>query len=166
NTPNGSVTITSRGDFNADAVIVTLPLGVLQQDAVRFTPPLPLEKRDAIGRLGMGALSKIVLHFDQPFWPRDQYAFGYLCRAIDGFPTMVINLWKTHGIPALVVHAGGSLGRKLERDTIDDATAWAMTVVHDIFGASVPHPTSVQRTNWQDDPFSRGSYSYIAVGST
>ena len=156
---------TSRGDFTADAVLVTLPLGVLKQGAVRFVPELPEEKREAIARLGMGTLAKVVLRFDEIFWPRDQYVFGYLCKPVDGHPTMLVNLWKTHGIRALALLMGGAAGQRIERASEAQATAWAMDVVRDIFGAT-PQPCAVHRTSWEDDPCSLGSYSYVAVGST
>src|SRR4051812_30723494 len=157
---------TNVEDFDVDAVIVTLPLGVLQQGSVSFSPVLPAEKQAAITRLGMGTLAKVVLRFDEVFWPRDQKGFGYLVDPVNGHPTMLINLWKTHRIPALVVLAGGSLGTKLESDPIEATTAWAMHAVRNVFGADAPDPASVQRTNWQLDPFARGAYSYFAVGST
>jgi monoamine oxidase len=162
----GVLVRSGRGDFNADAVLVTLPLGVLKAEAVRFDPPLPREKRDAIGRLGMGTLAKVVLHFDTVFWPRDQYVFGYLCRPVEGHPTMLINLWKTHGIRALALLLGGTDGRRIEAMPEAEAREWAMTVVRDVFGVDVPQPTHVQRTGWHADPYARGAYSYIAVGAT
>ena len=55
-----------------DAVIVTLPIGVLQAGTVRFDPPLPNEKQDAIGRLGQGLLNKLYLKFESPFWDVDK----------------------------------------------------------------------------------------------
>lgn len=162
-----SVTVrTNVEEFEADAVIVTLPLGVLQQGSVSFTPVLPVEKQAAIARLGMGTLAKVVLRFDEVFWPRDQYVFGYLVEPVNGHPTMLINLWKTHRIPALVLLAGGSLGARLESDSLEATTAWAMHAVRNVFGADAPDPTSVQRTNWHCDPFARGAYSYVKVGST
>jgi monoamine oxidase len=157
---------TNVEDFDVDAVIVTLPLGVLQHGSVSFSPVLPAEKQSAIARLGMGTLAKVVLRFDDVFWPRDQYVFGYLVEPVNGQPTMLINLWKTHRVPALVVLAGGSLGRKLESDPIEATEAWAMRAVRNVFGADAPDPASVQRTNWHVDPFARGAYSYVAVGST
>ena len=157
---------TNIEDFDVDAVIITLPLGVLQQGSVSFSPVLPAEKQAAIAQLGMGTLAKVVLRFDQVFWPRDQYVFGYLVEPVNGHPTMLINLWKTHRIPALVLLAGGSLGKQLESDSLESATAWAMHAVRNVFGADAPDPTSVHRTNWHLDPFARGAYSYVAVGST
>lgn len=38
--------------YTADAVIVTLPLGVLKANGVKFTPDLTSKKRKAIKRVG------------------------------------------------------------------------------------------------------------------
>lgn len=49
--------------YKADAVLVTLPLGVLKAQAapsaVSFNPPLPDWKTQAIQRLGFGNLNKV-----------------------------------------------------------------------------------------------------------
>jgi CRP-like cAMP-binding protein len=39
-------------------------------------------------------------------------------------------------------------------------------VVRDVFGDATPAPCSIERTQWSRDPLSRGSYTYVAVGST
>jgi len=52
----------------ADAVLVTLPLGVLKTGDVKFDPPLPEAKQHAIDRLGVGQLEKVVLRFSVNFW--------------------------------------------------------------------------------------------------
>lgn len=54
---------TTHTVHKADAVLVTLPLGVLkasaQPSAVAFNPPLPDWKSQAIQRLGFGNLNKV-----------------------------------------------------------------------------------------------------------
>lgn len=157
---------TGREVHEAEAAIVTLPLGVLQAGDVAFSPALPDTRRAAIGRIGMGALAKIILHFDRPFWPPDQYVFGYLCQPVDGNPTMAISLWKTHHTPALALITGGSLARRLERCPEAEAWAWGKRVLSDMFGSRVPEPVRCERTQWDVDPYARGSYSYLAVGGT
>ena len=54
-----------------DAVIVTVPLGVLKQESIQFDPALPAQKREAISRMGMGTLDKLYLLFEEPFWDAD-----------------------------------------------------------------------------------------------
>ena len=56
-----------------DAVVVTVPLGVLKAGTIQFTPALPANKQKAIQRLGMGTLDKIYLQFDDPFWDKEPH---------------------------------------------------------------------------------------------
>ena len=43
----------------ADAVLVTVPLGVLKKGSIQFQPALPEAKQAAIKRLGMGVMNKV-----------------------------------------------------------------------------------------------------------
>jgi len=164
--PNGVRIVTSRGDIEADVAIVTLPLGVLKAGDVAFDPPLPERKRQAIERLGMGTVTKIALGFAEPFWPKEQYVFGYMSDRNDENPTTVLNLWRNHRQPVLVLLVGGPRAVEMESWSDADTGAWGMGVVRSLFGPAAPDPTSVVTTRWASDPFARGAYSYIAVGST
>jgi lysine-specific histone demethylase 1 len=53
------VVCTNGQTFDADEVVMTVPLGVLKGDAVDFDPPLPSWKQDAIDRMGFGLLNKV-----------------------------------------------------------------------------------------------------------
>jgi len=50
--------------YKCDAVLCTLPLGVLKQQppAVQFVPPLPEWKTSAVQRMGFGNLNKVTGH--------------------------------------------------------------------------------------------------------
>lgn len=54
-----------------DRAVITVPVGVLQQDGLEFSPALPLSHRGAITTLGMGQIETIWLRFDEPFWDTD-----------------------------------------------------------------------------------------------
>ncbi|MEQ2179656.1 Lysine-specific histone demethylase 1A, partial [Goodea atripinnis] len=90
--------------YKCDAVLCTLPLGVLKQQppAVQFVPPLPEWKTSAIQRMGFGNLNKVgpahtehgfsclrtcccvplcwkvVLCFDRVFWDPSVNLFGHV----------------------------------------------------------------------------------------
>ena len=49
-----------HGTFSADAVIVTVSLGVLKAEVIQFTPPLPLEKLQLIE--DVGTLAHFIQH--------------------------------------------------------------------------------------------------------
>lgn len=64
--------------YKCDAVLCTLPLGVLKQQppAVQFVPPLPEWKTAAIQRMGFGNLNKVGLSILQ--CSRSLNSFTYL----------------------------------------------------------------------------------------
>jgi len=68
---------TSNGEtFTGSAAVVTLPLGVLKKDYVKFKPNLPFEKISVISRLDVGNLNRFWLIFDKPFWNLSQFVYG------------------------------------------------------------------------------------------
>ena len=156
---------TAQGELTADAVLVTLPLGVLKANAVSFDPPLPAARIEATARLGVGTLAKLAYEFDEVFWAGNQYVFG-MDEDPANHPTMIVNLWSSHRLPSLVLLAGGTLGRELELMPEADAHAWGMQMLGRCFGEAVPAPRSRHRTSWSIDPYARGAYTFIAAGAT
>ncbi len=73
----GVAVATALGEHRAAAAVVTLPLGVLKAGAVEFDPVLPGPKRAAVEGLGMGVMDKVVLRFDEAFWPATTDLFSY-----------------------------------------------------------------------------------------
>lgn len=68
---------TDKGNFAADAAIITLPLGVLKSGNISFSPPLPKNKQRAIDRLNVGVLNKVALKFPKVFWQQNYDLLGY-----------------------------------------------------------------------------------------
>ncbi|XP_060781934.1 peroxisomal N(1)-acetyl-spermine/spermidine oxidase isoform X2 [Neoarius graeffei] len=58
--------------FEADHVIVTIPLGYMKKHHnTLLNPPFPQHKLHSIQRLGFGTNNKLFLEFEQPFWDKD-----------------------------------------------------------------------------------------------
>eukprot|EP00897_Mesotaenium_endlicherianum_P005957 jgi/Mesen1/538/ME001041S10744 len=53
-----AVSASGRRVFEGDMALCTIPLGVLKKSTVKFSPPLPQRKVEAISRLGFGLLNK------------------------------------------------------------------------------------------------------------
>ena len=51
-----------------DKVIVTVPVSILKNGGISFTPPLPSTKISALARIGMDASIRLILDFKQNFW--------------------------------------------------------------------------------------------------
>ena len=73
-----------------DAVIVTVPLGVLKAQRIDFLPALPKDKETAIHRLGFGLLDKLYLQFEQVFWDAEA---TWILTPDTGLPPGQFNQW-------------------------------------------------------------------------
>jgi monoamine oxidase len=160
--PDG-VRISADGEtFEAADAIVTLPLALLQAGDVAFDPPLPIEKQQAIAGLGAGAIAKVILRFDEPFWPDD---FTYL------FTTHESALWWRPGrcrddeAPILTAFVGGRNVAKF-RALGADAPLLALRHLEEVFGIS--HLESrLQESrvvDWPADRWAKMGYSYVPPG--
>jgi len=95
-----------------NAVIVTSSLGVLQRNMIHFDPPLPPAKQLAIKRMGFGALNKVALVFEEPFWLQRENAsdiFGCIHSNDRGLYFMFYNLTGILRRPALVALISGEV---------------------------------------------------------
>ena len=159
------VTTAGGAEFAADRAIVTVPLGVLQAGAIAFAPGLPASKVAALGRLEMGSLEKIFLRFDAAFWPRATDAAWLHAGAARGELPLIIDATAAAGAPTLVLLHGGQRAREaLDRRSDAALVASALGVIAATLGISAPAPLAAQVTRWRSDPWSRGSYSFPALG--
>lgn len=162
--PNGVSVTTNRGVFQADNVVITLPLGVLKANKVRFNPGIPATKQKAIQALGMGLLNKCFLRFPKVFWPADRDWLMSI-GPLPGLWAEWVSYARPLGIPILVGFNAADAGREVEtwsdRKTVDSA----MGTLRKIYGSGIPNPVGYQITRWAADPFSLGSYSFNALGS-
>ncbi|XP_065699423.1 peroxisomal N(1)-acetyl-spermine/spermidine oxidase isoform X2 [Patagioenas fasciata] len=169
--------------FLADHVIVTVPLGFLKERHQDFfQPPLPQQKAEAIRRLGFGTNNKIFLEFEQPFWEPQQQLLEVVWedespleepntdleanwfKKLIGF--VVLQPPEQHGH----VLCGFIAGKESEyMETLSD-TEVLNTMTHVLRmltgNPHLPAPRSVLRSRWHSAPYTRGSYSYVAVGSS
>ncbi|KAF5402953.1 Amine oxidase [Paragonimus heterotremus] len=126
-----------------DAVICTLPLGVLKESIIAseqvnskstsakvnqldtqsltklpapiFQPPLPDWKVGAIRRLGFGVLNKVVLIFEKCFWDKSQNLFGHLSSSRETRGELFLFWSITPDRPVLIALVAGSAALDLER---------------------------------------------------
>ena len=163
----------SSSTWRARAAIVTLPVGVLRhagdETAVLFDPDLPLLKRKALASIEMGHAVKVTLLFRTAFWERLQdgrYRDAAFFRSDDA----PFNIYWTL-VPVrselVVAWAGGPKARALRGVESADLIERALNGFAALFDASDLASTEFEgglAHDWTSDPFSRGAYSYVAVG--
>uniref|UniRef100_A0A663LL77 Amine oxidase domain-containing protein n=1 Tax=Athene cunicularia TaxID=194338 RepID=A0A663LL77_ATHCN len=168
--------------FLADHVIVTVPLGFLKEHHQNFfQPPLPERKAEAIRRLGFGTNNKIFLEFEKPFWEPQQQLLEVVWEDESPLEECSADLeanWFKKLIGFVVLQppehghvlCGFIAGKESEyMETLSDAEVLGtMTrVLRTLTGnPCLPAPRSVLRSQWHSAPYTRGSYSYVAVGSS
>ncbi|QQS11736.1 MAG: FAD-dependent oxidoreductase [Rhodospirillales bacterium] len=167
----GVVASTPSGELRADRAIVTLPVGLLRDGAIAFSPPLPDDQRAALSRIGYGGdavLGKIFLRFERRFWPADAERFQSLPPTPRGrgvFTTW-LSLERETGALILSSFANGAAAARFDLDRSEEEVRDAALVsLRRLFGSDVPMPSAWRYTRWLSDPWARGSYSYPAVGS-
>ena len=108
-TGRGVLVAAGRQEYSARYALVTVPLGVLQKGAIKFSPSLSRAKTKALRGLGMGNLHKTFLEFDHQFW-NDVQRFGVAHG--DTAWREFISLRKETGRPILLaLHAGEAATR-------------------------------------------------------
>lgn len=162
----------------ARALVITLPLGVLQarppmRGAVRFEPALRA-KQALARRMGMGHVIRIVLRFDARRWPSllpealrrtSRRGFGFVHSRLDGVPVW----WSMTGAPVLTGWAGGPAATALARRSKSGILNRTLRSLGNVFGVSARRLRAAlagwEIHNWSHDPYSRGAYSFVAVGA-
>lgn len=161
-TSNGVRISTDKGPVDGLFVVVTVPLGVLAAEGIRFLPGLPDAHRGAIERIGRGALAKTYLRFAERFWD-DVTWISRLAPEGDGFFDF-LNVGKLHKAPVLVSFAAGDFAREVEAMAEADLSALLGEVMRGLYGSSAPAPEAIRRHAWTRDPLCGLSYSAPALG--
>ncbi|KAJ4950809.1 hypothetical protein NE237_027641 [Protea cynaroides] len=177
----------------ADHVIVTVSLGVLKagirEESDMFNPPLPPFKTEAISRLGFGVVNKLFLQLDRESGNIENFPFLQLVfhRPESEARHQEIPWWmrKTASICPIYNNSSVVLSwfageEALELESLKDeeiVNGFSKTVTSYLSDSvnsvdclqghgKVIKFSKVLRSQWGSNPLFRGSYSYVAVGSS
>lgn len=161
---DGVTLSTHKGEFAGARAVVTVPIGVLKSGDLTFEPVLPKPIASAINGFEMNNFEKVVLRFSTKFWDEGVHAIRQQGEAGEWWHSWY-DLTALHGVPTLLTFAAGPSAietREWNHDRIVDSV---LETLRGIYGNRVESPDGVQITDWQSDPYSRGSYAYMAPGS-
>lgn len=159
-------TITASGNkIEADYVLVTVPLGVLKNNAIAFIPALPTNKINAIANTNIGTVNKFLLVWNTPFWDTNLQYIGYTPNDRGKF-NYYLNIKKFTPSNGLMTFAFGDYATVTESMTDSEIINEIMLNLKSIYGNSIPNPTHFLRTKWGQNINSFGAYSYATNGST
>lgn len=156
------VTLTDGTVHEADQTIVTLPLGVLQANRVRFEPELPDWKQKAIQSLIMGPALKMVYRFNESILPE-----GVMALYSAQNPPMWWSSTFGHDTDAFAITAfvTGDYARELTAMGESAALERGLRTLESQLAEELPEPIAARWINWTEDPYSLGGYSAVPVGA-
>lgn len=152
---------------SARNVIVTVPLGVLQQKVITFVPALPSAKLTSISKLGMGVYNKAIYKWDSSTnlpWPGNVEWLEKIGTP-QGRWTEFYNLQPINGKKILIAFSAGREAERAELLTDAQIQTEVFASLKEMFNVDIPAPTHSRVTRWKQDVFSYGSYSYYKLGS-
>jgi len=150
--------------LSARAAVVTLPVGVLKSGAVRFVPPLPESKQGALQSIQMGPALKILLRFEERFWPP---RLSTLACGV-GPVTLYWNVFyrAPEQPPVLTAYCTGPRAVELSKFSEEEAAAVAMNDLRRHFPKATPRLAAYRRIDWRIDPLACGGYTFLRPGGT
>jgi len=143
------------------SLISTLPIGVLQAETIKITPPLPPWKLDAINAFEMGQVVVVPMQFSTPFW-RDKIPEPGGWIGDSGR----IQLWVPHsqsrGGSSILGWFTGNAAKRLsglgEEPGMQQVMDWLSQASGETGLANLL--TWHRFQDWQKEPYTLGSYSF------
>src|SRR5688500_5745668 len=150
-------------EYVAGAVIITVPLPMLQDESIAIEPEIPMLRR-AARQLVMGHVLRVNVVVKERFWEDELPDVSYVHT-----PTRPFNVWWTQhpvraplitgwsgGPPAVALAESGEVENVAIREL-----ARAFGTRRDRLEGLID---SINTHDWTRDPSTRGAYSYAGVG--
>jgi len=155
--------------IEANKVIVTVPITILQEGSISFTPSLPGSKLNALNNIGMDAGMKVFIRFNGNFW-----GSGIGTIISDG----LVPRYYAPGIGRSEVNnilAGYIMGSKAETLRALSEQEIYTTLLGELdalYNGNASRLVSLRDDaiegvikDWANEPYIKGAYSYPKVGA-
>ncbi|XP_022898010.1 polyamine oxidase 1-like [Olea europaea var. sylvestris] len=163
---NGVSVKTEDGSiYEANYVILSVSIGVLQSHLISFVPSLPRWKTEAIQNCEVMVYTKIFLKFPYQFWPcgpdKEFFIYAHHRRGYYTFWQQMENAYP--GCNMLVVTLTNEESKRIEAQTDEETIKEAMEVLRNMFGPEIPDAIDILVPRWWNNRFQRGSYTNYPI---
>jgi len=152
----------SNQSFEADKVLITVPIKILQQEFISFSPSLPQTKKDAINNIFIGDGIKVFIEFKEKFYP-DIILMGGLIKALADTNRLYYDAAfrkdvNTHVLGLFTVGEQSTQYAQLESD--EAIINKVLGELDEMFeGKASEHYVKHIIQNWSKEPYIGGSYA-------
>ncbi|MEM9473053.1 MAG: NAD(P)/FAD-dependent oxidoreductase [Pseudomonadota bacterium] len=158
---------TNRGSLRARAVLITVSMGVLASNDIRFDPPLPDKKQEAVNVLTMGHYHHIALQLKDNFFGvgEDGYFSYRVTEDNDGAPVGFAALVDAGGHGITYCDIGGEFAREMSARGVSDMHDFVISDLKKAFGSSVEKAVIKSHTfDWTRHRLTQGAYASAEPG--
>ncbi|MBI5931275.1 MAG: FAD-dependent oxidoreductase [Chloroflexi bacterium] len=162
---NDRVKVISAGHiYTARTCIITVPISILQNGSIRFTPSLPSDKQWAINAFRMEAATKLIYRFCERLWDENLTFMAH---------TGLTARWWTPSYSRgedAVIACYITAERAQQIDGLDETTALEIGLreLSTLLGIPLSElqkgVLAYKRLSWAADPFARGGYAHVPPG--
>ncbi|KAH9822202.1 amine oxidase [Melampsora americana] len=168
--------------YQTQFCISTIPLGVLKTNSPEFRPPLESSTKLSIENTSVGLLNKIVLQYDQAWWPNSKSIGRYIFTSIQDSKLDIkqknalidifsmTTFWVDNlnvendkeSCPILIIPIGALAAKEIEKFSNEEIIKSLHEYLIQRFGSSnqVSNlPNSSIITRWESNPYSHGATS-------
>ncbi|SOJ55991.1 Putative flavin-containing monoamine oxidase AofH [Mycobacterium simulans] len=150
---DGATVRSDRDNVRAGRVIVAVPLAIASQ--IIYEPMLPTDRSFLHQRMPGGAIVKVSIVYDEPFWRADG-----LCGqsvAPGSLATVTIDACSDTGTPGILcVVIEGPIARQYERLDEDGRRQAVLNALVERFGPRAGKPEDYVEQNWSRERYSGG----------
>ena len=163
---SGVKVVDARGaKHSARAVVVAVPLPMIQDGSIVFDPEIPATRK-AARQLMMGQVTRVTVVLKERFWKHKLNELSFVHS-----PERPFSVWWTQYpllAPVIIGWAGGP--SSIELSDAGDIESTAIAELARVFNMRRRRVeslvASIHTHDWRKDRFIRGGYSYAGVGGT
>jgi monoamine oxidase len=145
------------GYYEAKTALMSVSLSVLQRGQIQFLPRLSPEKQAAIQAMKMQAATKLIYHFDKPYW--DERVIYLLHRG-------KTPRWWTNG-NLISCFATAEAAEHLDSLSEKEALAIGLEELSGMLNQPdlAEHCLKAKRISWAHEQFVGGGYAHVPAGA-
>lgn len=160
------VEITDIGEniFTGDMAVVTVPVSILKDGDIAFSPSLSAEKQAALSTIGMDPGMKVFMRFSKNFWG-DTTSSIFAAGSAPEYISSGLNRGDRNRVLTALINGE----KALDLGEMEDSVIISQLIgeLDEIYGGAVASVNFIEGLvkNWTKEPYIRGAYSFPNVGS-
>lgn len=160
------LTDSNGGTHECTVLITTVPINVIKEGGISFSPTLPISKSSALDRIGMDKGYKVMLGFYVNFWGHEVSSI-YTDGSVPEYYSPGKGRSSMNRILAAIIN--GKQAEALAGKTSEEIVSILLTELDELYDGLASRQfdeTNTYITDWGGDQFIRGVKSYPLVSGT